>query len=199
MKIRRWPILLVFCSLSVGGLVASEPVCRVVVQNVVQAARHHTKATLARWAEWGKSHPNWKPRKHTRRPNPELANASWVCAPIKVNLANDTPNEFLLPEQPIQFAGLETPADNLFVLPITQVAPETVNGTEVAGNTPVNGGPTPGIPPVFGGGYPGVPILPVVVPPPVGPPTPPVPEPNYLLLMCGAFAAALSAKRLSVR
>jgi len=69
-KVRTSAVVL-FSAVMLGsaavGVHASEP-CQRFIQRVVYKAvpHHYSKTTLARWAEWGKAHPNYHPPK--RRP-----------------------------------------------------------------------------------------------------------------------------------
>lgn len=99
------------------NLQAYEP-CQRFVQKYVEkyVPRHYGKATLARWAEWGKAHPDYHPPK--RRPRMQrkevLEKVSFDCAiPVQydqiADLLSPEPLDDQLPLIPMQVALNTTP------------------------------------------------------------------------------------------
>lgn len=102
-KLRAPAVLLIgIAILGIGtiGVQASPPCQRFVRKYVEKMANHPvSKATLARWAAWGKAHPNYHPPAHQARLTPKETFD-------KVNFACDVPlapleNAFLLSPEPI--------------------------------------------------------------------------------------------------
>ncbi len=74
MKLKRTPILTIAVMTVLGiGVVAvqASPTCQRIVREYREKVlpKHFSNATLARWAEWGKAHPNYHPKP---KPRPAL-------------------------------------------------------------------------------------------------------------------------------
>lgn len=74
-KLRKPAVILIAAAiLGIGtiGVQASPPCQRFVRKYVEKVANHPvSQATLARWAAWGKAHPNYHPPKHQARLTPK--------------------------------------------------------------------------------------------------------------------------------
>jgi hypothetical protein len=76
--------------------------------------KHHSAATLARWAAWDKAHPNWHPKK---TPQEIEAQLNFACSvPVAENSVDDSIN-------PIDIAGFDLPVE---MLPPVDDAPPLV-------------------------------------------------------------------------
>lgn len=78
------------------GVQAYEPCQRIVRKYVERVAPHHySKLTLARWAQWGKEHPNYHPpKRQPLQPKEVLEKVNFDCE---------------IPDQNDQIAGLLDP------------------------------------------------------------------------------------------
>lgn len=66
--------------------------------------KHHSAATLARWAAWDKAHPNWHPKK---TPQEIEAQLNFACSvPVNEDPVDDSVT-------PIDIAGFDLPVDML--------------------------------------------------------------------------------------
>ena len=102
--------VLVFIALSAGTLgVQASPACQRIVKKYIERVTPHkfSKGTLARWAQWGKEHPNYHPPKRRPRLSPketfDLVN--FACEVPQVQ-----PQEisYLLRPEPLPGFDLET-------------------------------------------------------------------------------------------
>jgi hypothetical protein len=156
------------CGFSI--LLAGE-VCRIVLNPA--AHQRHSAATVARWKEWGKAHPNWKPKPRREA----LAEFDFACDVSTEPQGVDT----LLvpePEPPLDMGVMELTSEG------DQPPPQ--------GDVPTPAGPPQGDQPPTGYpltyfGFTGPPG-PSGGPPQPPPTSPAVPEPaTFLLLATGAL------------
>ncbi|HEX4153994.1 MAG TPA: PEP-CTERM sorting domain-containing protein [Acidobacteriaceae bacterium] len=138
---------LVAVSLGVVGVHATTQCVRFIQQRV----RHHkvSAATLAKWQEWNKAHPNWHPKP---TPKETWKKLEFAC---EVPLEQKAPSE-LLP--PLELNPLE--------LPLELTAPPSIPATNIATYTPppqiFPEQPTQNFvtPPIYAPEYPGLYTLP---------------------------------------
>lgn len=154
--------------------------------------KHHSKATLDKWAAWRKQHPKWKPK--TRKE--QLASYEWACgivteappAGMFTGYYSDGINVHpvdTIPVEPTLF--LESPSEQQddYLSPKVSTIPTTptqLDGSATSGGYPIWYFPV-------GGGSPSgsIPTLPVV-------PVTPVPEPSGILLVLTGVGAILVRK-----
>ncbi len=103
-------VLLGVVLLGVGVIgIQASPTCQRFVKTYTEKVTHHpvTKATLARWAEWGKDHPNYHPPAKRR---PKLSPQESLSL---VNLACEVPVPALTISstlEPVEPTGLQVDA-----------------------------------------------------------------------------------------
>ena len=168
--------------------VAHPEVCQAAYQRIEDvmppAVKHYSAKTVAKWREWGKTHPNWKPKRKPNKVDTQkeaLARFNFACAveEVPVEITETFPPEpmgdFLPPLAPDVVP--EIPSD-AFIPLYGMYPPETIYGTDTGGGYPIVYGGF-GAPPVGGPG--GSVPPPILVPPPVVVP-PSIPEPASLAL-----------------
>lgn len=125
-KLRKPAVLLIgFAILGVGAIgVQASPTCQRIVSKYVEKVANHpvSKATLARWAAWGKAHPNYHPPTQQTRLTPKetFDKVNFACdvplAPLESFLLTPTPVPDLVP--PVEMARLEVPVPPVVVPPV---------------------------------------------------------------------------------
>jgi hypothetical protein len=180
--LRRAPLFVLLATTTIAvsaATVQTSSTCQRIIREYREKMVRNpvSKATAARWAEWGKTHPNFKshPRPRFKMTPEEITR--------KVDLACEVP-KVKVPE----ISEIAPPMIPDFSFPpeMPNLPPETPPSvTEIATVD------TPGAPTAF------PPYSPVSVLPPG---LTPVPEPSsWLLAFTGLFAILLSHKRISSR
>lgn len=144
----RTPALIFAAALFFGGTVAiqASPACQRLVRRYSEKVLHHkpSKDTLLRWAEWGKSHPDYHPpvkRKPRLSPSETYSKVAFDCeVPLGPTVtAFELPlDPMLTPDLPsIEVAGniipeIVPPAYTLVGTPIVNPAPVITDTPEPA-------------------------------------------------------------------
>lgn len=110
-KIRRSAVAaLILTVLGIGTLgVQASPTCQRIVKKYFERVTPHkfSKATLEKWAKWGKEHPSYHPPKRRPKLNPketyDLVNFACEAPPTET-----TEIAYLLPPGPLPVFDLET-------------------------------------------------------------------------------------------
>jgi|GEM_PF-1627160 len=138
--------------------------CEQTVKTVITKLRKNTPsgATIAKWAAWGKEHPNWKPSGKLK-PRPKYIPTQQVIT-HRVALKCEVP-----PQGPLQMVGTLVPEDLPSAGDLTFPAEDVTGDTlPLVPRSPVpvtsNGFSPPGVPPIFPVGPGGTPIVPTVPP-----------------------------------
>ena len=109
-KLRKSAVL-TLAAVALGGAtigIQASPTCQRYIEKYVERVipHHYSKATLAKWAQWGKDHPNYHPPKRRPRSTPQetLEKVNFDCEvpPIPVESA------FLLTPEPFPDIPLPT-------------------------------------------------------------------------------------------